>query len=139
MTDVTKYFNNESEFLKAADLPQQGMVRVTINNIGEVNFGKDGVENIKPTIGFVEMEKKLSLNKTNTLAIAQVLGNEMEDWRGQQICIYATTTDFAGETVPCIRVDMPREVVSLSDVPDLGNPALAVGNTSHPLDDDIPF
>jgi len=114
MTDVTQYFSNESKYLSAGDLPQTGMVRVTISGLEEVDFGKDGNRQIKPVVRFQGHKKALSLNKTNGMAIAQILGPNMDNWIGKEILLYVTTTDYQGDTVPCIRVNMPREEVNFA-------------------------
>ncbi len=49
------------------------------------------------------------LNKRNSETIAGLAGSpDTENWVGLQIEVFATTTQFKGETVPCVRVRAPR-------------------------------
>lgn len=45
------------------------------------------------------------INKTNATKITQIAGSpETDEWAGVKIRLYATETEFAGETVECLRV-----------------------------------
>jgi uncharacterized protein (DUF1810 family) len=46
----------------------------------------------------------LVLNKVNGRAIMDMFGPHTEKWVGKSIQLFATTCDFAGRTVDCIRV-----------------------------------
>ena len=60
---------------------------------------------MKPVLYFKGKEKGVVLNKTNAAKISGLLGSkDTDDWHGCQIRIYATETEFGGETVECIRV-----------------------------------
>ena len=55
---------------------------------------QDGVE-VKPMV----------LNKTNCKTIEKVYGTgDVEQWIGKSIIVYATTTRFQRDVVPCLRV-----------------------------------
>lgn len=49
-------------------------------------------------------EKPMILNVTNSKSIAKLYGPYIEDWAGQFVTLYASTTRMAGETVECLRV-----------------------------------
>lgn len=66
--------------------------------------GENNKKSKKPGVMFRDEPKKLALNKTNGKTIAKLYGKETEDWAGELITIYATTTEFGGETRDCIRV-----------------------------------
>lgn len=58
--------------------------------------------------------KPMVMNKTNCKIIEKVYGTPyIEDWIGKKIIIYATTTKFARDVVPCLRVkaEIPKEPV----------------------------
>ena len=94
-----------SNYLKASDLGDKSPV-VTIDRIEVEPIGRD--KEIKPVIYFQGKEKGLVLNKTNAKKIAEITSSkDTDDWSGCQIRIYATETEFAGETVECIRVKAP--------------------------------
>lgn len=91
-----------SNYLKASDLGDKSPV-VTIDRVEVEPIGRD--KEIKPVIYFQGKDKGLVLNKTNAKKIAELTGSkDTEDWSGCQIRIYATETEFGGETVECIRI-----------------------------------
>lgn len=56
------------------------------------------------TVAHLLNEKPFILNATNCKTIAKMYGNFIEDWAGQPITVYATTTKMAGEVVECLRI-----------------------------------
>ena len=119
-----------SNYLKASDLGDSQPV-VTIDRVEVEAVGRD--KEVKPVLYFKGKEKGLVLNKTNGRKIAELLGSkDTEDWAGGQIRIYATETEFAGETVECIRI----RAVGVSKQAEKPKPAPV---TSDLEDSDIPF
>lgn len=49
-------------------------------------------------------QKPMILNSTNSKTIAKLYGPYIEDWQGQLITLFASTTKMAGETVECLRI-----------------------------------
>lgn len=94
-----------SKYLKASDIlePRQ----VTITKVEMDNVGDDSGN--KPVAYFNEEAKGLVLNVTNARQIAKLYGDETESWTGKAITIFATTTDFRGDIVDCIRVRPPAD------------------------------
>jgi hypothetical protein len=90
-----------SKFVAANDLCGQD-VAVVIAGIKVEKVGSDDEQ--RPVIYFQGMSKGMVLNRTNARRIEQLYGGETESWFGKPITIYPSETDFAGETVPCIRV-----------------------------------
>jgi len=65
----------------------------------------DGTPIDKPIVFFDETDKGLICNITNARSIGLAHGNEMDDWTGKKITLFATTTDaFGKKAVPCVRV-----------------------------------
>lgn len=56
------------------------------------------------TVAHLVNEKPLILNVTNSKSIAKLYGPYIEDWQGQLITLFASTTRLAGETVECLRI-----------------------------------
>lgn len=56
------------------------------------------------TIAYLNGNKPLILNNTNSKTIAKLYGPYIEDWAGKKITLFATTTKLAGDTVECLRV-----------------------------------
>ncbi len=91
-----------SKYLKAADLqgqePSVTMDRVEMEPVGQK-------KEMKAILYFVGKEKGLVLNKTNANKIMDLAGTAItEEWHGVRVRLYATETQFAGDTVDCIRV-----------------------------------
>jgi hypothetical protein len=88
-------------------------------------------EEKKIVLSFAETKKTLPLNKTNFNAVADVCGDETDDWPGKKIEVYPTTTQMDGKTVGCIRVRSPAQ----RELPTPPTPKPG----DDELDDDIPF
>ena len=81
--------------------------KLTIASVAAPNTEKsaDGKTIDRPVVRFKETDKGLILNKTNAKCIGLAHGNEMDNWEGKQITLFATTTDaFGKRNVPCVRV-----------------------------------
>ena len=82
-------------------------VKLTIKSVSCPGVVKsaDGKIIDRPIVYFEETDKGLILNKTNAKSIGLRHGNEMDDWAGKSITLFATTTDgFGKKNVPCVRV-----------------------------------
>ena len=91
-----------SKYLKAADLQGKNVLAV-MNFVQIERLGDDE----RPVLYFQGKEKGLILNRTNAEAIAKLYGDEMNDWRGQEIVMFEAMVSFKKETVPAIRVRAP--------------------------------
>ena len=115
-----------SKYLKASDLrgkdvtlticPERG---VRIDKVAR----KGGAKERKAVMFFVECaakakkdeadEKALILNITNARTIAEIYGNDTDDWKGKRITLYPTKveTNFQEKRVDCIRIrdEIPKE------------------------------
>lgn len=114
-----------SKYLSAADLNGQN-VRAIMQHVEVEKLGDD----MKPVLYFRGKNKGLALNKTNSKAIADVYGDEMNDWDGHEIILFPVMTDFQGKSVEAIRVRAPQPK-------DNKTPAQRVPAAEH--SDDIPF
>jgi len=91
-----------SKYLKASDLGENQPV-VTIDRVEVEPIGRD--REMKPVVYFKGKEKGVVLNKTNARKIAELAGSsDTDDWNGVQVRLYATETEFGGETFECIRI-----------------------------------
>lgn len=65
-------------------------------------------------VGKVEV-KPMVLNKTNCKTIEKVYGTgNVEEWIGKPITVFATTTRFQRDVVPCLRVKEEKPVFTCS-------------------------
>lgn len=88
-----------SKYLKAADIEEDVVV-----TIAGVQIEKVGQTDEKPVLYTNEFERGLVLNKTNSQTIAQLYGNETDDWTGKAISLTVMPVTFEGKTVDAIRV-----------------------------------
>lgn len=94
-----------SRFLKSEDLKGR-KVAVTIKYVEMEKVGED----TRPVITFVGKDKVLTLNKTNSLMIAKIVGtDEMDEWSGAKIVLRPDVTTFGGKPIDCIRVEAPAD------------------------------
>ena len=94
-----------STLLKAQDVTDAGgEMDLTIKEIVMKEFDTDegGKEN-KPVIHFTN-DKQMVCNKTNATALAELLGNDTDDWLAKQITLIVQNVQFGDKTVPAIRV-----------------------------------
>ena len=114
-----------SKYLKASDLNSEPRTAL-IKNIDteKMNDGE-----MKPVVYFKGSSKGLVLNVTNGRVIADLYGSDTDGWVGKPIALVASTTDFQGRTVDCIRLRPP---VNKKAEP-VSKP------TFDDLDDSIPF
>lgn len=130
-----------SKFLKASDLHGSEPI-VTIDRVDFEPVGRD--REMKAVVYFKGKQKGIVLNKTNANKIAAIAQSALtEDWEGVAIKLYATETEFGGETVECIRVKpaakaTPRQAAPAPrPVPVEREPAAEAVNGGDV--DDIPF
>lgn len=93
----------QSKYLKAADLKGR-TVRVRISSISsETMDGK-----IKPLLFFERAGKGLVLNRTNSATLAYALGDNTDNWIGQDINLFMQMVNYQGTMQPAIRVSVPE-------------------------------
>lgn len=117
----------ESKHLKTSDFPEP--VVATITGYDRQNVAKDNEPvAMKYTLSFKELDKPMTLNKTNGNRIAKILGNgDFDSWIGKQVEIYHDPmVEFKGEIVGGIRVRPPQSGQSFAQ------------NNNIPADDDTP-
>lgn len=132
-----------SNYVKASDLKGNQAV-VTVDRVEFEPVGRD--KEMKAVAYFIGKTKGMVLNKTNGRKITEIAGSPLtEEWHGVAIVLYPTETEFAGETVECIRVKAVAKGVRrtapsapVAPPPPVVEPAQE--DYSAPLtDDDIPF
>lgn len=128
-----------SKYVKAAELPEEGvaltMARVAMEDV-------DGKGTHKPVLYFEKAKKGLVLNVTNSKKIQQIVGSaETDEWVGKKIVLYASETEYAGDTVPCIRVRAAKVPTSAKPIPAPAPPMpeIQIDHGAPLTDDDIPF
>jgi hypothetical protein len=93
-----------SKYLKSGDL-QGAAVKVKISNVTSEDIGGDR----KLIMHFENRTKGMVLNKTNARTIADVYGDDTDNWIGGLIEVFAMKVDFQGRMVDGLRVRVPRQ------------------------------
>lgn len=127
-----------SNYLKASDIKGAEPI-VLIDHVAFEPVGRQ--REMKAVIYFKGKEKGLVLNKTNATKITQLAGTDMtEDWDGVKVRLYATETEYAGDTVECIRIKAAPTTGAARPAPVAAPPPPPPPVDEPELtDDDIPF
>jgi hypothetical protein len=100
--DVEKYTKNP--FLKGEDLEEGERTVVTIKTAEEVNFPSGDTV---PVLSFLELDQKLTLNKTRIKKLVEILGEDTDEWIGKKISLYQVDVQYQGKTMPGVAVAAP--------------------------------
>lgn len=94
----------DAKYVGAWDLPAGRDAVCIIEGVRAETLKNATSQAKKPVIKLRGKEKLFVCNKTNAKTIAGLYGNDVSEWVGKAIALYATTTSAGGETVECIRV-----------------------------------
>jgi hypothetical protein len=125
-----------SDYLRAADLEGKELT-LTIRNVAMEEVGADR-EN-KPVLYFEGQDKGIILNKTNAATIAELYGDDTDEWPGEAITLFSAMVTYQGKTMPGLRVKMPSRTKGPKSG---GAPPAAAPKQAAPSgvgDDEIPF
>lgn len=100
--DTEKYTKNP--FLKGEDLEEGERTVVTIKTAEEVNFPSGDTV---PVLSFLELEQKLTLNKTRIKKLVELLGDDTDEWIGQKISLFQVDVQYQGKIMPGVAVAGP--------------------------------
>ena len=97
--DTDKY--TKSPFIKGDDLEEGERTVVTIKSAEEVAFPSGDTV---PVLEFLEIDQKLTLNKTRVKKLVEMLGEDTDTWVGRKIAMYRIDVNFNGKTMPGVAV-----------------------------------
>jgi len=102
----------ESKYLKQSDVTDE--VVVSVQALKKVNVARDDEDaDYKWTIKFHEFSKPLVLNVTNLKRMAKALGDDTDDWIGNQVVLFVDPDiEFGGNVVGGLRVKAVRSHAS---------------------------
>ena len=109
MVNINEEF--PSKYLKSGDL-QGAAVKVKISNVTSEDIGGDR----KLIMHFDNRTKGMVLNKTNARTIADVYGDDTDNWIGAVIEVFAMKVDFQGRMVDGLRVRIPRQAPARAQI-----------------------
>jgi hypothetical protein len=93
-----------SKYFKAADLGGKPItVAIKAAAVEGLKNMQGGTED-KLVLSFVGQQKALVVNRTNYDAIAELYGDETDNWSGKRIELYPDKARVGGKPVDCVRV-----------------------------------
>jgi hypothetical protein len=107
--------NVANNFLRADDFDSKGSDLI-MSSVEVETVGKEE----KWVLYFKNSDKGLPLNKTNKLAIAEIHGDDTDDWDGKVIRVFRDKTQYEGKRVSCMRISESLA----SPTPGSGSPGL---------------
>lgn len=122
--DTSKYTQNP--YLKGEDLEEGERTVVTIKTAEEVSFPSGDTV---PVLTFLEIEQKLTLNKTRVKKCVELLGEDTEEWIGKRISLYPIDVQYNGKTMPGVAIAAPPKKQAGKPKPEV----------AFDDDDDVPF
>lgn len=98
------------DYIGAYALPDGDDLTVTIDYVQREMITVAGGKKEECTVAHLVGNKPFILNATNSKSIHKLYGPYIEDWRGKQITLYASTTKLGTDTVECLRIrpQVPR-------------------------------
>lgn len=93
------------QWMKSADVPMPRGIRTTITEVTEEEIGRGTERKTKLVAWLKGQDKGLVLNKTNGTALAEIYGDETDDWAGKRIVLTVGKALFEGKKVDSIMVD----------------------------------
>lgn len=102
------------DYIGAYYLPEGADLTVTIDYVQREMITGTGGKKEECSVAHLKGHKPFILNATNNKTIASIYGNFIEDWAGQQITLFSSTTRMGGETVECLRI---RPTVTVYEKP----------------------
>lgn len=99
---ISKVF--PSKYVKAADLDGKTVTLTILKVTMEEMTTHDNKKANKPVVWFEKATKGFVINLTNALIIANLYGDETDNWTGKRISIYPTRVKAFGQMQDCIRV-----------------------------------
>ena len=93
MVDITNYVKQQGLFLKAENVGKEAIAVITGEAVEHHN-DKFDTERLHVPVSIQEVEYVFDCSKTNAKAIAKVLGNNTESWKGAELVLetYKTKT-----------------------------------------------
>lgn len=140
--DTSTY--TKSPYIKGDDLPEGEKVVVTIKSAEEVTFPQSG--DTVPVLEFLELDQKLTLNRTRVAKLVELFGEETDEWIGQRIALFSIPVSYKGQSSMSVAIGKApaRATKTRAQVEDDITFEQPAKRKAQPVaivveDDDIPF
>jgi hypothetical protein len=94
-----------SKYLRASDFEAETTAVMKGVEVEEVGMDRDRL----PVLYLEGYDKGLILNRTNASTIAELYGDNTDDWNGEAITLFSAMVSFQGKNGPAIRVKAPSK------------------------------
>jgi len=135
MARVSESFSGQ--WMSAVDVGRS--MKAVILEVTEETVGQGADKKTKLVVWFKGQEKGLILNKTNGSILAEIYGDETDDWKNKRVVLMTQKVEYQGKRVDGIRIneEATRSAVQglLGEQSKKPAPAL----TQQEADDDIPW
>jgi len=96
-----------SRWLKATDVTKPVLATIRSVTIEEFDEGEN-----KPILNFLGETKPMVLNRTNSTTIAELYGDDTDNWTGKPVVLFSTKVQFQSKLVDAIRIRAPKQPVA---------------------------
>ena len=125
-----------TRFLSAADLKGKAITVTIQSTTRETLKSPEGKESEKTVLHFVCAKKGLPLNLTNWDTVAEICGEDSDDWPGGRLTLYPTKVQMGGKMVDAVRIRRPEDDLPMTKV---ASPPAPKPSAAEEIDDTIPF
>ncbi len=106
MPDINDIYPERS-YLTAKDIGEGQILEVKSESLEVRDFTKDG-KSIQKLVAKLNNGKMFALNKANAQRLAEWFGTpDYTKWTGRPFKLVRSYTTYAGQEVPCVRVQKP--------------------------------
>lgn len=150
MARISETFSGR--WLGPHDLLPSKSLRGYIQEVTEEEIGQGKDKKIKLVVWIKGQEKGFVLNKTNGTVLADIYGDETDDWAGKRIVLAVQKVEYQGRTMDGIRINESALIAANSkDAPEAPSrsaaskrsgkpaPAMTQAEAAEGDDEDIPF
>jgi hypothetical protein len=97
-----------SRYIKASDLAGKPLTLAIKSASVDALKNMKGDSEDKLVVSFVGQPKKFVVNRTNYDVIADLYGDETDQWPGKKIELFPSKANLGGRSVDCVRVRAPN-------------------------------
>ncbi len=135
MTRVSESFSGQ--WMSAIDVGRS--MKAVILEVTEETIGQGSERKTKLVVWFKGKEKGLILNKTNGRVLAELYGDETDDWKDHRVVLMSQKVEYQGKRVDGIRIDEEATRLAIQELSGAPSKKPARPLTQQEADDDVPW
>ena len=134
-TEDEKVRSVPSKSKRSSDLKGKAITVIIHRTTRETLKSPEGKVAEKTVLYFVGAKKGLPLNLTNWDSVAEICGEDSDDWLEQKVELYPTKVQMGGKMVDAIRIRPPAQ----GELKRRGGPTPERPSVADEMEDEIPF